>query len=296
MIKLSGACIIMKKYNIIAFGLICIILLTGLITLLEIRLSENEIRDDNSTYDGGLEDGVYYITTRSRPSDVLLVVSTSPANDATNVPLNTTISVTFNRPIDVSSFSEAFMIDPHISGTFSWSNNNETVTFTPTYDFEDYTIYTVNLSAAHVKSETGDLTLDKDYSWSFEASHPEPSTFNLILGPFLNEDDKPVKGAKVTIIIIEKNYLGMTDASGMVILELPQQAPAGIYNVKVIKEDYEDLEYDLEIDSNGSYNPIPPETMDPYIPPPSFIPGFEVLILLLSIIPILIFLNAIKEK
>jgi alpha-amylase len=60
-----------------------------------------------------------------------VVVSNSPAHDATNVPINASVTLQFNNPMDTNSVQSAFSIAPAVSGTFAWSAAHDLMTFTP---------------------------------------------------------------------------------------------------------------------------------------------------------------------
>ena len=69
--------------------------------------------------------------------------STTPADRATDVPVNTTIVLRFSTLMDQSSVESALTFVPAITGTFSWTGRN--VTLTPSTPLEDGTHYTVRL-------------------------------------------------------------------------------------------------------------------------------------------------------
>ncbi len=60
-----------------------------------------------------------------------VVVSNSPAHDATNVPINASIVLQFSKPMDTNSVQSAFSTTPAVGGTFAWSAAHDTMTFTP---------------------------------------------------------------------------------------------------------------------------------------------------------------------
>ncbi len=59
------------------------------------------------------------------------VIGTSPADGAVDVPVDTTIAVTFSHSMDRASAESAFHITPATSGTFSWSTQDTVMIFTP---------------------------------------------------------------------------------------------------------------------------------------------------------------------
>ncbi len=100
------------------------------------------------------------------------VASTSPADKATNVPLNSNISVTFSKPMSADSLtSTSFRLTPSVSGTVTPSGS--TGTFAPASPLSPATTYTVTV-AAGVKDTTGQA-LAADYSWSFTTAEALPT-------------------------------------------------------------------------------------------------------------------------
>lgn len=97
------------------------------------------------------------------------VVSTIPANLATNVPLTQIISATFNEPVDpltinTSTFTVRIGATP-VSGTVTYSGS--TATFTPTSNLVAGT-YTARLSIG-VRNVAG-VPMANNYSWSFSTN------------------------------------------------------------------------------------------------------------------------------
>ena len=94
------------------------------------------------------------------------VVSTSPANGATSVPLNTVIAVTFNEMLNTATITPASFIitgASQLTGTFSFIGT--TVFFTPTNPLLYNTTYTGRITTA-VKDPMGNA-LQVDYVWTF---------------------------------------------------------------------------------------------------------------------------------
>jgi len=76
------------------------------------------------------------------------VVGKSPASDATNVPITTTIETTFSEPMNQTATEGAFALkegEQNVTGAFSWANN--TMRFTPDNPLKYNTLYTVSLNA-----------------------------------------------------------------------------------------------------------------------------------------------------
>ena len=80
------------------------------------------------------------------------IVSITPIDDATGVAVNTTIVVTFDEVINPLSFNEStFRVFsnpflPNVAGTFSFSSDQKTVTFTPDNILNGSTLYRVLIS------------------------------------------------------------------------------------------------------------------------------------------------------
>jgi len=103
----------------------------------------------------------------------LWVVSTSPDNNAVNVPVDNTISATFNLAINQSTVDDtSFVVErtsdgSPVAGTFSFSADNTVVTFIPDTALDNNTNYTVTLPEDSIVSQTGSAYLWTDYVWTF---------------------------------------------------------------------------------------------------------------------------------
>ncbi|WP_455391637.1 Ig-like domain-containing protein [[Eubacterium] cellulosolvens] len=213
------------------------------------------IMEDNSTDNWYNWDLTYTFTTIAM-IEYVQVVMVSPAIDETDVPIDTTISADFDTAIDDTTFAMTVSGGgSNVQGTIVWSAGNTTMTFTPSADLANDTTYTVTISVANELN--GTKTLQTAYSWSFTTVEG-PTEFLLILGPF-KKGTKFIEGATVTITIDGQKFSGKTNAVGVVTITLPDQPPAGTYPVVAKKSGYDDLKYDLDIDANGVYNPIPPK-------------------------------------
>jgi hypothetical protein len=193
----------------------------------------------------------------------ILVTSKTPAADATDVAVDTTIVVNFDTAINTTTFGDnGITLSPAATGNLSWSNGDMTLTWTPTADLTKEQEYTVIVKKANVVSAADpNITLETDHVWKFtteDGGGPTPTT--IILGPFMDEDDKLIEGATVTITIDGEKYSAKTNAAGIATISLPDIPADGTFKVKVTKGDYEDLEFDLDY-AGGIYNPIPPEKM-----------------------------------
>ncbi len=221
---------------------------------------KKEIKQKDMTVDWYFEDVSFTFTTEAL-KEYITVSNPSPADGAIDVPVGATISATFSVAINTSAFSSAFSISPNVAGDFSWDITNKTFTFTPSANLAEETTYTITISAANLKPETGDLTLENDYSWSFTTVAP-PTEFELKIGPFKNKDGDPVKGATITITIDGKKYTAKTDSDGYATFTLDSQPLAGNYTVKFEHDDYDDKTYTVYIDDTGTPDPITKDVGD----------------------------------
>jgi hypothetical protein len=113
------------------------------------------------------------------------IVSTDPADQTIDVPLDKDIIVTFSQPADPSSFSVT--PNPPVNPPFSpiWSNGDRTVTLTHTTPFMECTDYTITVSADDLTGNP--LT-------TVPGSAPNPWTFKTVCLPQLS----PPGGLDVT--------------------------------------------------------------------------------------------------
>lgn len=94
----------------------------------------------------------------------LSVVSTTPENSATNVAINSSITVTFSDAISDTTVSDTtFTVSPSVTGNFTVTGAS--VTFKPDSDLSANTEYMVTLTTG-IGAVAGSI-LKKDYSFSF---------------------------------------------------------------------------------------------------------------------------------
>jgi hypothetical protein len=77
------------------------------------------------------------------------VVSTTPTNNATEVPLGSTITVTFNRDVEPAALVGAITVSSslgNLPGVISYNATTKTATFTPGTPFAPLTDYTVTVA------------------------------------------------------------------------------------------------------------------------------------------------------
>jgi hypothetical protein len=101
-----------------------------------------------------------------------LVISTDPANAATNVPLSQIISATFNEKMDPATITQASFsltggvkAGVPVSGTLTYNITNATLNFVPTTSLVQNTTYTGTVKST-IKDMNGNA-LQTNYVWTF---------------------------------------------------------------------------------------------------------------------------------
>ena len=118
-------------------------------------------------------DYVFSFATAPAPA----VTSTNPANNATNVPTNTTITVNFNRSANAttSSFKVECPTGTPISYSLS-SSPSTSFTLTPNSPLPGGVTCTVTVVAANVTDASNGTPMDADYVFSFGTDVPPTVT------------------------------------------------------------------------------------------------------------------------
>ncbi len=94
------------------------------------------------------------------------IKATSPANGATNVPITTTVSATFNEAVQSGTikFTLKTSTGTTVAASVVYNSANFTVTLTPSHSLASYTKYIATISG--VKDTAGD-PMSAPFSWSF---------------------------------------------------------------------------------------------------------------------------------
>jgi len=100
------------------------------------------------------------------------VASTSPAADATDVAVDTAVSVTFSEAMDESTITTSSFTLVGVSGSVSYDSGTYTATFTPGTNLAYSTTYTATLSTAITDAASNPLA--SAYSWSFTTVSAPP--------------------------------------------------------------------------------------------------------------------------
>lgn len=93
----------------------------------------------------GSDAKMFIAESRWLPLDPV-VIHQQPSHAATAYPAAAALQFEFSKPMDADSVEAAFRITPHRSGSFSWSANQRTMTFTPDAPgFAAFTRYDVRI-------------------------------------------------------------------------------------------------------------------------------------------------------
>ena len=139
-------------------------------------------------YRRDLAGSVYETTGRSEPVCATLtgavptILSTDPANGASNVAVNVPIVVTFSEAIDTATL--LWTVNPSITLVPGWSAGNTVLTFSHGTDFTQCTVYTVTITRAR-DPEANDLGPGAPNPWTFTS---------FCLSPYI-VSTSPVDGA-----------------------------------------------------------------------------------------------------
>jgi hypothetical protein len=121
-----------------------------------------------------------FITTDIEDVTPPTVVSTTPADGATNVPLDIVLQIEFSEPIDPASLSEGILMTPEPGdGIMSWIDGGRTLNFDPDEPLLDNTAYSLIITEGAVRDYAGN-PLEELYSLQFTTAAAFPT--GAILG------------------------------------------------------------------------------------------------------------------
>lgn len=133
----------------------------------------NGLQDTDGNH---LDNSVTYSFTIKSDNDAPQIITISPENDNANIPVNTAITAVFNEEIDPQSISnDNFTVkyssnNSVIEGELEFSNENKTISFSPSANFNYDSNIEVSISGAKdLKENTAE-----DVNWTFStASAPD---------------------------------------------------------------------------------------------------------------------------
>ena len=128
------------------------------------------------SYGAGSEDA-WLIKVGAPDTTPPTVSSTSPVADATDVAVDTTVSVTFNEAMDESTITTSSFTLDSVAGSVSYNSGTYTATFTPDANLEGSTTYTATLSTAITDAAGNPLA--SAYSWSFTTTSAPPGAVTV---------------------------------------------------------------------------------------------------------------------
>ena len=125
------------------------------------------------------------------PTTPPAITATTPADGDTLVPITTTVTATFNKPmngttINLGTFTVQALPAAAIGGTFAYNSVTNTVTFTPTSALANDTLYTVTVTSGVMDASAVPMalatpaTLPKPNPWTFRT---EPVVIPPAAGP-----------------------------------------------------------------------------------------------------------------
>jgi hypothetical protein len=126
-----------------------------------------------------------------------VVESTSPADQAINIPLNQVITATLNENMDPATFTNAsFIVQAAAAVNGKVTVSGKTATFTPSANLATNTTYTAIIKTS-VKDLTGNA-LQSNYVWTFSTgatikptvitTNPEPNASNVAINKTVQAD------------------------------------------------------------------------------------------------------------
>jgi uncharacterized protein YfaS (alpha-2-macroglobulin family) len=169
----------------------------------------------------------------------LTVASTSPGANASGVPLNAPILITFNLPVDPEPVGRSANILPNIPGTWSQGSSDATVQFTPSSSFSAGASVSVVIHAG-LASRDG-FTLQSDFQLSFIT---QVGSDGVLFQAGYN---------------VAKLLNVQSGHSADITLQTGDQVPSDIA-IQTYKVTINDLLSGLVYDSNGAYSTQPIDT------------------------------------
>lgn len=176
------------------------------------------------------------------PAAELLVVSTSPSRNVNNVNRQATVSITFDRALMRSTITPASLrviarSSGLVTGTYTFSNGDRTVTVTPSRAFSGGEPVSVNL-ARTIAATDGSMLRTAGYAYQFYvAAAPSNRTFT-----------------QIQTLNVRTNQSTTTRAYGGLAFDLDRD---GWLDLAMVNEDSFDLRVFMnKDDASGTYHPF----------------------------------------
>lgn len=167
-----------------------------------------------------------FTTVPDSSTSVPLVVSSDPADHSINVAYNSYVTLVFNVATNPSLTQAAITSIPAIAGTFSWDNGDTRMTWIPTSDLKDTTMYTITLTTA-AQSKAG-IAMAANKSITFTTGHTTRPPTRVMGSVLRKEDSGAVRGANVVLYNASTNSPLLRTTSGY----------GGAFEFKVDSGDY----------------------------------------------------------
>jgi len=126
----------------------------------------HDLENNPRPADAGVDRGAYETIAQDSSPTPPTVSSTTPANNATDVGVNTALTATFSEEMDASSITTDTFLGSgsgNIAGTVTYSDTR--ATFTPTTALNYNTTYTATITTG--AEDLAGNSLQADHTWSF---------------------------------------------------------------------------------------------------------------------------------
>ncbi len=195
---------------------------------------------DFTAYDDD-SDGISNLSEMQSGTTAPEVTATTPADGATDIAATTTIDITFDDPMILSTLQSSFTLSGNnvgaVTGTVTLNTTTNTASFTPSQVLRAYEVYTASVSTG--AQNTAGLALAATESWSFTIQEPPVQQISSV----------QTSGATTTPIL-EYNAAG----EGMAVWEVSNIGRSLVYSF------YDGTDWSSEavldsISNNASMNP-----------------------------------------
>lgn len=165
--------------------------------------------------------------TAAPPDTTAPTASSAPAHQATNVPTNAALSLSFSEPMDQASVDTAFSISPFVPGTALWDASGTLRSYQPSAPLAAGTAYTVTLST--VAKDLAGNPLAQSFSASFTTAAAPDTTPPTVVSssPAAGEKGVPRTGI-ITVEFSEPMDKAATQAAFDI--TLPASANVGTFS------------------------------------------------------------------
>lgn len=107
------------------------------------------------------------------------LLSSTPANNAQGVAVNSAIVMNFSRAMNRQSVENAFSISPTAAGAFTWGAGDTQLTYTPFADLNFATTYSVTISVGATDTEGISLSTTNNFSFQVGTDFTKPTVTDV---------------------------------------------------------------------------------------------------------------------